>query len=188
MAEKNGYNTGSESELYTLITAEKYHLKEKLQRLIVAKTTVIPQSCRPAKFKLCNMLHYRDAYREAQKKEADDAVMLTVDGVVSETSIANLFWKKSDTFYTPSKQCDILPGITRKYVIDLIKKMEGFSLKKGEFTVDELMRAESAWVTNSLMEIQPVASIDDQKLEYNKQLTLSLKKAYQSVKELDLNT
>jgi len=182
LAENNGYRRDDSAELFTLISAEQYLQKAGAKKLTIAETKVVPASCRPVHFKMCNMLHYRNAYRESQKINADDAVMLTVNGLISETSMANLFWKRGDTFYTPSKYCDLLPGITRKYVIEAIEKNIGFSLIEGEFSIEDLMSAESVWVTNSLMEIQQVECIDEQKFGDNKSLTTSLRKAYQTFK------
>jgi branched-subunit amino acid aminotransferase/4-amino-4-deoxychorismate lyase len=79
--------------------------------LIISKKGV-PGECRPASLKLSNMLHYRNAFREAADAGADDALMLTVMAI-AESSIANIFWKKENEVYTPSPACDILPGIMR---------------------------------------------------------------------------
>jgi len=182
LAEKNSYEWDSSGELFTMISAEEYHQKNHPKRLIVAKTRVIPGSCRPVHLKLCNMLHYRNAYREARAKNADDAVMLTVNGLVSESAISNLFWKKGDTFFTPSEQCDLLPGITRKYIIESIKNLTGQKMIAGEFSIGDLMRADSVWVTNSMMEMQQVEQIDDQIFIPDREMTNSIMRSYQSFK------
>jgi branched-subunit amino acid aminotransferase/4-amino-4-deoxychorismate lyase len=108
------------------------------------------------------MLHYRQAAIEARKKDGDDALMLTTDGFVAETSIANIFWKKGDTVYTPSTDCDILPGITRSLIIQLVKEL-GYSVNEGQFRPNELVTADTAWICNSIREIVWIKSIDDQK-------------------------
>lgn len=182
LAEKNGYSLDDEAEIYTLISAEKYHQRSEARVLTLAKTRVVPDRCLPSNLKLCNMLHYRNAYREAQKKNADDAVMLTVSKRVSETSISNLFWKSGDTLYTPSKNCDLLPGIARKYVIQSIESSPNYNFLKGEYDVDNLMNADSVWVTNSLMEFQPVERIDSHTFEIDRKTTNIILSLYQVMK------
>jgi 4-amino-4-deoxychorismate lyase len=183
LAEQNGYAPDKSSRLNTIISVEKYKLRKNPGTLMLAETRVIPGSCRPSELKLCNMLHYRNAYREAQKSGADDAVMLTINGFLSETSIANLFWKSGDSIFTPSFACDLLPGITRKYMIESLRLNSDFTLTEGEFEVDHLLTADSVWVTNSLVEIQPVKRIDTREYRVDDHLNSTLMNMYRSLKE-----
>jgi len=183
LAEKNGYSFDDSSIVYTLITAEKSRVINKPKVLTVAKTRVIPDSCRPSSLKLCNMLHYRNAYREARNCGVDDAIMLTIDGYVSETSIANLFWKSGDSIYTPSTTCDLLPGITRNNFIHSIRNLTEFTVNEGKFGLQHLMAADSVWITNSLVEVHSVNRIKQKKFAIDAQLTTDLKAAYSSIKQ-----
>lgn len=182
IAERNGYAIDDDSNIYTLITAEIYRSTENPKVLTVAKTRVIPQSCRPSSLKLCNMLHYRNAFREAQNVGADDSVMLSTAGFISETSIANLFWKTGNWIYTPSAKCDCLPGIARNNVIKSVLKSTEFKLIEGEFELENLMEADSVWVTNSLIEIHPVKRINQHEFVVDSQLTSRLLREYRSLK------
>lgn len=129
--------------------------------LATSEITVVPVSSRPAELKLSNMLHYRQAAIEAKQVDADDALMLTTDGHVAETSVANVFWEKEGTVYTPSKDCDILPGITRSTVLFLLKKLE-ISCREGRFKKEHLMKANQIFVCNSIRELVWVKSVDQQ--------------------------
>lgn len=147
--------------LIKLITADELP-DESTQnlKLITSKTTVVPSSCRPTHLKLSNMLHYRQAAIEARQNGGDDAVMLTVDGAVAETSVANIFWESDGIVYTPSADCDILPGITSGVVIQLLEQLN-FRYKKGKFSTEDVKNASQAWVCNSIKEFAWVSSIDD---------------------------
>lgn len=183
LAEQNGYRSDKSSRLHTIISVENYKLRKNPGTLMLAETRVIPGACRPSELKLCNMLHYRNAYREAQMSGADDAVMLTTNGFLSETSIANLFWKSGDSIFTPSVDCDLLPGITRKYLIESIRMSSEFTLTEGEFEMDHLLSADSVWVTNSLVEIQPIKRINTQEYRVDDHLNSDLLNTYRSLKE-----
>ena len=181
IAERNGYAIDHDSNIYTLITAEIYRSTETPKVLTVAKTRVIPQSCRPSSLKLCNMLHYRNAFREAQNVGADDAVMISTAGYISETSIANMLWKTGNRIYTPSEKCDCLPGIARNNVIKSVRKSTEFKLIEGEFELENLMEADSVWLTNSLIEIHPVERINQHEFVVDRQLTSRFLSVYRSV-------
>lgn len=147
-------------ETVSLITVHPAEKKIGSFRLTTVDTTVVPASSRPVHLKLSNMLHYRQAAIEAKNAGADDALMLTCKGAVAETSIANIFWEKEGVFYTPSVSCDILPGVTRSIVVEIIRREMG-SIREGVFPPEDLMSASSVWISNSLKELCPVSGIDD---------------------------
>jgi len=147
--------------LFTLITAQEI-VDSSPEPLSLASvgTTVVPASCRPTHFKLSNMMHYRQAAIEAKGKGADDALMFTVAGNVAETSIANIFWEKKGTVFTPSAACDILPGITRSVLMQLCKKMDA-EIREGTYSASEIGRASQVWICNSVKELAWVSSINN---------------------------
>lgn len=162
IAERPGYSQpgANKPKTVTVVTANSVNKLTRPLRLATVKTTVVPSSCRPVHLKLSNMLHYRQAAIEAKQAGADDALMLTVHGAVAETSIANIFWEKEGTIYTPSVSCDILPGVTRSIVAGLISRESG-NIKEGVFTPDELMSASQVWISNSVKELCWVSGIDE---------------------------
>src|SRR5690625_6131999 len=46
------------------------------------------------------------------------------------TDLANLFWKSGDRIFTPSRACDILPGIVRNQVIGLIERHSDYTIEE----------------------------------------------------------
>lgn len=170
LIENNGYHPDSGVELLTHIRVSKIQDRDQSVKLLTAKTRVIPSQCRPSDLKLSNMLHYRAAYREAEKQNYDDALMLSVDGYVAETSIANLFWANGNNVKTPSKDCSILPGIMREITIKAIKMSEKLNIEEGTYKKESVLNADLVWISNSVIEFQPVISIDDVKLSCNQSL------------------
>lgn len=159
--EQKGYYRDSERPLNQIITCSRIHQEPmKPARLASVKTKVVPSECKPANLKLSNMLHYRNAFREAVDAGADDALMLTVNGFLAETSIANIFWKNGNEVFTPSTACDILPGIMRNSVIEIVHRHSGLKLCEGDFQYGQLEVADCIWLTNSVREILPVQTVD----------------------------
>lgn len=162
--------------------------KEKAEPLRLATTSVkaIPSEALKRKYKLSNGLNYIQAAREARTKGGDDALMLTLNGEVSETTIANIFWLKDSTVYTPSEDCDLLPGITRKILIRLIREIKDTEVKEGRFTPDEILKADAVWCSNSVKEIIAVQSLDEHHFEPNHAFIRELRSLFEAYKTQNL--
>jgi len=175
LMEESGYSESKDQGYFLLIAVSK--ATESLTPLIVtvADTRVVPASSRPADLKLSNMLHYRQAWREAKSDGMDDAILLTTDDFLAETSIGNLFWKKEDEIYTPSADCDILPGIMRNSVIDILTNRMNVKVNEGKYPLNEFKNAESVWMTNSLREVQEISEVDGQRFKTNQPILKQLK-------------
>lgn len=98
--------------------------------LAVADTRCIPNRALSRRYKLSNGLNYIKAAQEANASNMDDALMLTVDGKISETISANIFWIKENSVFTPSDKCDLLPGVTRSIVLKICEEL-GVQVKEG---------------------------------------------------------
>ncbi len=96
---------------------------------------------------------------EARKKGADEALVLTTDGHVASGVAVNLFWLKDDTLFTPSCECGILQGVTRRIALDMARH-ENIQTAQGRFGPDSVSLASEVFVTNSLLEIVPVSCVD----------------------------
>lgn len=129
--------------------------------LATATTRRIPASSLSSRFKLSGGTNYIKAASEAGRAGADDALMLTTEGNVSETTVANIFWVRGENVYTPSEECDLLPGITRGILLGLLRQMDRVQVSEGVYEPSDLQAAEAAWVCNSLREVQPVARLDE---------------------------
>ena len=181
LLENNGYRLDSDVELLSHIRISDLQVSDKPIKLLTAKTRVIPSLCRPADLKLSNMLHYRTAYREAIYQSYDDALMLTTDGFIAETSMANLFWVNENRVFTPSEDCAILPGIMREETIQAIRNRGKLSIEEGIYNKESILNAELVWVSNSVVEMRPVISIDNTKLNYSENLLKEIKATIQDL-------
>jgi len=96
----------------------------------------------------------------AHTQGADDA-FLVEDGYVTEGSASNAFIIQQDnTIVTRPLSNDILHGITRKAIIQLIKQDSSFKLEERLFTIEEAKAAKEAFVSAATAFIWPVVSID----------------------------
>lgn len=185
--EPPGYGLRNNPPVSILITAEPYQPNYQPIRICTVSTRTIPEQSRPAGLKISNMLHYRQAYREAQSKGFDDALLLNMEGYAAETSIANIFWRKGDQVYTPSAECDLLPGIMRDVVIGLVKKMKGYNLNEEKYHPDQLKEADEIWITNSVKELVWVKDLDGSSFETDTDFKSSLLSLFNQYKKENLS-
>lgn len=103
------------------------------------------------------------ARRELMEKSAYDGIMLAADGYVTETTTSNLFWVvKGQVFTSPVAQ-GLLPGITRKIVMDLATDA-GLKVSETLIRPEQLLEADEVFLTNSTHEVIPVSSIDEKSI------------------------
>ena len=74
-------------------------------------------------------------------------------------SASNIFIVESGRVITPPVDAGILSGITRGVVIELAGQI-GIKLAQEPVSVESLLKAEEVFITNSVIEIMPVAAID----------------------------
>lgn len=112
-----------------------------------------------SRMKTANYLLFQLAYLEAKEKGFDEAVILNNRGLIAESSRANIFLVKDKEIFTPALECGCLDGITRKAVFDLATK-HNIKIYEGNFTIPDLYQANEAFLTNSLMGLMPLVSIE----------------------------
>ena len=99
------------------------------------------------------------ALHEAIDKGADEALMMDVDGFISEGSGENIFIVKDGVINTPTtKHC--LNGITRQSVIQIARDLNYEVIEK-DIQYDELVFADEAFFTGTAVEITPIREIDE---------------------------
>ena len=181
-----GYHPANDSEPHYSMTASACPETFARPSLVTVDRRRIPSASLPSTVKMTNGINYILAAREADQKGGDDALMQTVDGWVSETTIANIFWAKGATIFTPSSDCDLIPGITRKILFKLIKEHSSWDLKTGKFKVDYLLDADSVWLCNSVREILPVQEVNNRSFSAESNLLSHLQQAFSRYRKENL--
>ncbi len=97
------------------------------------------------------------ALQKARKEKAIEAIYIDSDGKLYEGTTSNIFFIKNKTLTTP--KTNILPGITRKIVIDLAKKLE-MKVEERNVFLGELTSFQEAFISASNKEIMPVVQVD----------------------------
>lgn len=87
-----------------------------------------------------------------------EGLFLDRDGYVAEGIVSNVFFCNKGTVFTPSPDTGLLPGITRAFVIGLLRR-EGIPVEEGRYLWNKLLMAEEIFVTNSIQELVPVTRL-----------------------------
>lgn len=115
------------------------------------------------------------ATTEAKDEGYDEALMLDHEGFLAEGPGANLFFEKDGRLFTP-QQGRILPGITRKTVLELCEE-SGIECEEGQFLPVDLYQADIAFYCGTGAEIVGIESVDGK--VFNKSWNQSLGKKIQ---------
>jgi branched-chain amino acid aminotransferase len=132
------------------------------ERPIVAITSSIrriPPECIDPKIKSLNYLNNILAKIEAINAGADAAIMLNIQGYVSEASTENIFIVKNSVLYTPPLEAGILRGITRETIMEIAKDLN-IPVFERNLTIHDLYTADEVFLVGTAAELAPVVKID----------------------------
>ncbi len=105
-----------------------------------------------------NLLNNILAKIQANLAGVDDAIMLDLDGFVSETNATNLFLVRGGEVLTPyADSC--LPGITRRVVIELCRQHE-IPVAERNLSLTEVYTSDECFTTGTMGELTPVTEVD----------------------------
>ncbi len=98
------------------------------------------------------------AKQEAADAHAVEAIMVR-DDFALEGSASNLFLVRDGTVYTHPKDNLILPGITRDFILELLKELD-VECKQQPIPKEWLYTSDELWITSSTKELLAATKID----------------------------
>ena len=113
-----------------------------------------------------NYINSMMALKEALDHGFDEALMLDIDGYVSEGSGENIFVIKDGVIFTPHLT-SALPGITRDTIVTLAKSL-GYEIIEKKLSCDEIYASDEAFFTGTAAEVTPIRDLDDNQIGQGK--------------------
>lgn len=92
------------------------------------------------------------------EKHAYEAILVHPDGYITEGSRSNFFMVANGQVFT-APQADILPGITRKYVLQICHE-QAIPLVEQRIPLSQLSSMEAVFISGTSPKILPIAVID----------------------------
>lgn len=150
-------------EAIVFITARAYtgypeRLYREGARAIVA-TTRQNEYSPLARIKSISYQNHVLARADARRAAVDEALLLNSRGELAEGSVSNLFIRHGKRLLTPPVSSGCLPGIARRELIELAPEL-GLEPAESVLTPHDLIEAEEAFLTNSLLEVAPLVQVD----------------------------
>lgn len=112
-----------------------------------------------AGLKTTNYLDHLLAWEEARARDFDDAVMLNERGEVASASLANLFWTRDGTLYTPTLACGAMAGTTRACVLRLAAALS-IPTVEGVYELAHLTEADEIFLTSTGRGVAAITTFD----------------------------
>lgn len=112
----------------------------------------------PARVKSLNYLNNVMAKLEARDAGADEAIMLNLEGHVTECTGDNIFLARDGQLYTPDTS-EILEGVTRQVVMQLAQK-RGITVREKVLVRHDLCVCDECFATGTAAEIVPITEIN----------------------------
>ena len=143
----------------------KYVEIESGIRCMVSSWRRLPDEALPPRAKITGSYAQSAlAKSEAVESGFDEAIVLTMDGHVSEGSAENLFMYKDGVFVTPPVTDDILEGVTRTLISELITEELGKTVVERSIDRTELYTCEELLLCGTGAQISPVVEVDHRKV------------------------
>lgn len=127
-------------------------------KLITASLRRVPPQVLSPNIKSLNYLNQILCRIEANQADADEALILDMNGFISEASADNFFIVQGETVTTPPKVTN-LQGVTRETVLEIATEM-GLETREAFFTLFEVYGADEAFITGTAAEVGPVVEVD----------------------------
>ncbi|PYM16638.1 MAG: branched-chain amino acid aminotransferase [Candidatus Rokuibacteriota bacterium] len=126
-------------------------------RATIASTRALPVQCLDPKIKSLSRLHFDLAMLQGKAAGMDVALMLDLDGHVTEGPGFNVFVVKRGQLFSPPE--GILMGITRLTVFELAAE-HGIPAREAQLTPYDLYAADEVFITSTAGGIMPLVEID----------------------------
>lgn len=115
----------------------------------------------------------RAVLREAVRRDADDVIFVSSDGIVLEGPTSTVLYRRAGTLLTPGPGLGILDGTTQA---NLFRFAQTLGMKVAfEFTTPELLRAaDAAWLVSSVRLAAPIRELNGAPFPIDAQLTAAM--------------
>ncbi len=113
--------------------------------------------------KSLNLLANVLARKDAADKGCDEAILVDEAGLITEGAASTFFAIFGDTLQTAPLTANILPSITRGFVIDAARKI-GVQVVEKSLTAGQPIEADELFIAVSTADIVPIVKFDDKQI------------------------
>ncbi len=148
-------NTAKTSEFLAYLIPHSYPSEEQYNNGISVAISEALRAQPNAKIQHPALLETLNRIMEEEK--VYEVIMVHPEGYITEGSRSNLFMIKNNEVFTP-KVTDILPGITRKYILQVCKDLN-LILNERRILREELFSMDALFITGTSPKVLPIRNI-----------------------------
>jgi len=138
-----------------------YNANEDSMHVTVSSWRRVDDNVIPARGKIAGAyVNSAFAKTDALRAGFDEAIVLNNDGHISEGSAANLFMLRNGAFATPPITDNVLEGITRRTIIQLIRDELKMEVQERQIDRTELYLADESFFCGTGVQISAITRID----------------------------
>jgi 4-amino-4-deoxychorismate lyase len=141
------YAPDSNEGILTILSKEHIPKTIYSKKYIVFSDDVRNHYHKGSMFKLLSSGRYVLAGLEMKRRKADDIIITDIDGNVSESLQANIFWIKNNTIFTPSIETGCIEGIMRKQIQKYCTE-NNIEFKTGFYNITALEKSDVVFAAN----------------------------------------
>ncbi|BBE31719.1 4-amino-4-deoxychorismate lyase [Tepiditoga spiralis] len=141
------------NKIYTKSQYEK-GFKIKISSIKKSETSIL------SKIKSLNYMENIYCLNKAKAAGYDETIFLNSKNYICEGTISNIFFIKNKKLYTPSLKNGLLNGIIRSKIIEICRQ-NSIDITEGNYTLEDLLKADEIFLTNSLMGVMPVLKVNN---------------------------
>jgi branched-chain amino acid aminotransferase len=115
-----------------------------------------------ANLKSNNYLVYAMGAIHAKKYQNNDCIILNTNGRVCDATVANVFYVKDGTIFTPPLSEGCVAGVMRSHLLSGLPE-QGYTVTEKETTIDDLLEADEMFLTNAVSGLRWVGEFKGKK-------------------------
>ncbi len=143
------------------------------------RTTLI-QAKRPnPNAKIQNLLLTGEIDRIIAEKQVYEVILVHPDGYITEGARSNFFTIKDGSVFT-APEADVLPGITRKYVLRICRELS-IPLVEKRIPVSQLAGMDAAFISGTSPKVLPIVQTDEFRFDPSNDTLRRIMKRYDTI-------
>lgn len=103
------------------------------------------------------------AGRAARRAGADDALLVSLEGLVLEGPTFAVLWARDGRLFAPDLDLGLVDSISRRTVLEIAAET-GIAVETGRYRLDDVMSADEVMTASSVRPLSAVQAIDDREL------------------------
>lgn len=174
VVESKGENT---TDTLIFITGHQYPTAEQFEmgvQLTLMKGIRINPNA-----KVMDVLLRASANELKQSQNVYETLLVDEHGCITEGSRSNVFFVRKGYVITPPL-ADVLPGVTRKYVLKVCEKL-AIPVREEKVAVHDLVEMEGVFISGTSRKVLPANSVDNHVFNEKHPLISQIKKGFQEL-------